>query len=55
MTDQELREQAEALLEILELGQEDIRQGRYTSTEEVFAELDAMDRADLEGKLDQQK
>ena len=53
MTDQELREQAEALLKILELGQEEIRRGRYTLTEEVFAELDAMDRAEREGKLDQ--
>jgi hypothetical protein len=55
MTDHELQEQAEALLEILELGQEDIRQGRYTSVEEVFAELDALDQAEPEGTLDQQK
>ena len=52
MNDSERREQAEALLKILALGQEYIRQGRYTPAEDVFAELDAMDRAELEGGAD---
>jgi hypothetical protein len=53
MNHQEMRKQTSALLKILELGQEDIRQGRYTSAEEVFAELDAMDKAELTSSRDQ--
>lgn len=53
MDDQTRREQAEALLKILELGQEEIRRGKYSTLEEVFAELDAMDEAEFKNGGDQ--
>ncbi|WP_169742631.1 hypothetical protein [Paraburkholderia ferrariae] len=49
MNEQERQEQTEALLKILEVGQEYISRGEYVTAEEFFAELDAMDKAEFGG------
>ncbi|WP_156967009.1 hypothetical protein [Paraburkholderia ferrariae] len=53
MNDHERREQAEALLKRLELGQEDIRQGRYVPVEELFSEIEAVDNGETYMSRDQ--